>query len=176
MEDIPRSEPVVTEEPYTGWQRWEVKGSTPYYKSPFPRTVISSMSKLKIFLAKENNVGRCGDVELSKFSFKRRLGLRERCAVSGRPAHHDPPLSISGLNLASDELEAGDGVSDTLERKKSVVELLTRDPEVILDHKKELSREAKCIDAFRTVGHYENPENFGAIKVSELKGGGHTGL
>lgn len=174
MQDIPRSEPVVTEEPYCGWQRWEVKGNTPYYKSPFPRTTISSMAKLKIFLTKEKDVGRCTDVDISKFSFKRRLGLRERSSGSGRPDQVAPPLNFSGLRLALDEVGAGAGISDTVERKKTVVELLTRDPEVILDHKKMMSKEAKKVDAFRAAGTYENPDNFEAIRVSNLgesKGG-----
>ena len=172
MQDIPRSEQIVTEEPYPGWQRWEVKGSTPYYKSPFPRTTITSMSKLKIFLAKEKGVGRCMNVDFNQFSFKRRLGLRERAAGSGRPDQLIPPLEISGLSLVSDELVASTGVSDTHERKKTVVELLTRDPEVTLDHKKELSKEAKHIDAFRAISSYESPENFVAIKVSNVGEGG----
>ena len=154
-------EPLVTVEPYPGWQRWEIKGNTPFYKSPFPRTTITSMAKLKIFLAKEKDVGRYSEVEISKFSFKRRLGLRERSSGSTRPSA-DNSLDLSGLSA---DLEAGEGLSEDKERKKTVVELLTRDPEIILDHKKIMSREAKQLDVFRTGDVYDNPSNLEVVKV-----------
>ena len=60
------------EEPYPGWQRFEVAEKRPYYKTPVPRTVIRSAAMLKEFLAKENEAGRMVEVDISKFSFKRR--------------------------------------------------------------------------------------------------------
>jgi hypothetical protein len=53
-------EEFVTEEPYPGWLRTEKEGSRPYYKSPFPRTVIRSGAILRDYLVKHNR-SRCAD-------------------------------------------------------------------------------------------------------------------
>ena len=86
---------VETEEPFTGWLRVEVEGRKPSYRSPFPRTTITSAAKLGEFLEKEQSGGRMLDVDVSHFSFKRRMGLKKRSAPSPPPEAddaHDPQM------------------------------------------------------------------------------------
>ena len=168
MDGITSFVPVVTEEPFPGWQRLEVEGSKPYYKSPFPRTTITSSAKLKQFLAKEHSVGRLLDVkDESQFSFKRRLGLRQRSSSEAAGA-----VAVQNLNL---EPQAEDVASEAFDTGgRSVVELLTRNPEIILDHRKMLSKEAKQVDTFRGFDAYNTPPNFEDLKeklstASDLK-------
>ena len=54
---------VETEEPFPGWLRVEVEGRKPSYRSPFPRTTITSAVKLGEFLEKEQSGGRMLDVD-----------------------------------------------------------------------------------------------------------------
>ena len=68
----------VTEEPSYGWIRIEVEGSKPYYKTPVPRTVIRDKGRLKEYLDKEHSKNRMVEVTEDMFSFKRRLGLRQK--------------------------------------------------------------------------------------------------
>ena len=75
-------EEVVTEEPLPGWLRYEIPGKAPFYKSPFPRTVIRTAAMLKEFLRKEHLAGRMKGVDGSEFSFKRRLGLKVKAVPS----------------------------------------------------------------------------------------------
>ena len=72
----------VVEEPFSGWLRVELQGQKPYYKSPFPRTVLRSGAILRDFLAKEKAAGRMMDIEESKFSFKRKYGVRIKDTAS----------------------------------------------------------------------------------------------
>ena len=150
------SNPVVTEEPFPGWVRSEVAGSTPCYKSPFPRTTLTSQAKLKQFLAKEHAAGRYLDVNGSEFSFKRRLGLRSRpssvAAKEGRPPCPGPERSLP------------EEASKERDKVKSPVELLTRNPDMSVDHRKLVSLEAKKVDGFRANDAYDTPDNFKEIK------------
>ena len=148
------SEPVVTEEPFPGWVRSEVAGSTPCYKSPFPRTTLTSQAKLKQFLAKEHAAGRYLDVNGSEFSFKRRLGLRSRSSSVASKEGRSP---CPGPERYLPEEASKDKV-------KSPVELLTRDPEMSVDHRKLVSLEAKKVDGFRINDAYDTPDNFKEIK------------
>ena len=179
---------VVTEEPLPGWQRVEVAGSTPLYKSPFPRTVITSNAKLKEFLRKENAAGRLLGINAEQFSFKRRLGLRQRSSSSTDepnlelfqaddgsagdfPGNHvDIPVNKAGGDASGNRdgdplanvagVTPANGATALESSKRGVVELLSRDPEVDLDHRKLLSNEAKKIDNFRPKDAYESPANF----------------
>ena len=62
----------VSDEPFPGWLKVEVEGQKPFYKTPFPRTIIRSGAMLKEYLAREQLAGRMDDVEIDKFSFKRK--------------------------------------------------------------------------------------------------------
>ena len=68
----------MTEEPYPGWLRFEIKGEKPYFKAPIPRTVIRDRVKLVNYLTKEQANGRMLEVDEGQFSFKRRFGLHTR--------------------------------------------------------------------------------------------------
>ena len=110
---------VESEEPFPGWLRIEVEGKKPSYRSPFPRTTITSAAKLDEFLQKEHSGGRMKDVHRDHFSFKRRLGLRQK--LSKAPPHETD---------ATHELR--DGTIDAMEVEKDkeprrgVVELLIK--------------------------------------------------
>ena len=155
-------EQVVTEEPFPGWLRIELEGDKPFYKSPFPRTVITSAAKLRGFLEKEHSAGRMEDVNENLFSFKRKLGLRptsrSRAAMVAPPHEADVPHVDVGSEDASDTM-----VND-LEEKRSVVELLTRNPEIEIDHHKLLSLMSKKVDKFRPSDAYETPTYFEDLK------------
>ena len=56
-------DPHVTEEPLPGWQRFELEGQKPWFKTPVPRTVIRDAKKLQMFLEKEHQQGRMMDVD-----------------------------------------------------------------------------------------------------------------
>ena len=77
----------LTEEPAVGWLRHEAEGERPYYKTPIPRTVIRDQVKLKSYLDKQHSQDQMLDIDVSMFSFKRRLGLREKKKVSSSNQH-----------------------------------------------------------------------------------------
>ena len=145
---------VETEEPFPGWLRVEVEGRKPTYRSPFPRTTITSAAKLREFLEKEQSGGRMLELDMSQFSFKRRMGLKKRSAP--------PPPTIAD-STDGNQLPA----STDVEKSRSVVQLLTRNPEVELDHRKMFSNLSKKIDAFRPKDNFETPDNF-EVLVKEL--------
>ena len=144
---------LVTEEPYPGWLRTEKEGSRPYYKSPFPRTVIRSAAILRDYLVKERAAGRMLDIEEDKFSFKRKIGVKIKGVTS-------PPVLTPVHVSASDGQVVDSGGS----KHRTVVELLTRDPDKITDHKKLLSSSAKDVDKFRAKNDDQNPPNFENFK------------
>ena len=141
---------VVTEEPAPDWWRYEVEGSTPWYKTPVPRTVLKSSRKVALFLEKEHSKGRMKDVDVSQFSFKRRLGLLK---MHNSGSHH----STQGL-FETQTLDL-----QKKEPPKTIVERLTKSVEAV-NHRKVLSEAAKSIDVSRASSGYETPENFDSLK------------
>ena len=126
MEEPP--EEVVGEEPVPGWLRIEIQGQKPYYKSPFPRTVIRTAAMLKEFLKKEHASGRMLEVNGSEFSFKRRLGLKMK--------------ALPALTNVPEVVGAGDEIVGNMRRvyqHRTVVELLTRDTGKLVEHRKLLA-------------------------------------
>ena len=67
----------VEEEPYPGWLRVEPQGQRPFYKTPFPRTVIRSAAMLKEYLRKQNAHEKMMEVDAEMFTFKRRYGMKQ---------------------------------------------------------------------------------------------------
>ena len=148
--------PVVTEEPFPGWLRYELEGNTPYYKSPVPRTVIKSARKLSLFLESERKKGNMKDVAVSDFTFKRRLGLK-------KPIKELETSSIS--SLSESVISEGECEVQQTSEATSVIERLSRGTEVV-DHRKLLSEAAKKLDSSRVSDGFYTPENFDEIKGS----------
>ena len=150
-------EEVVTEEPLPGWLRYEIPGKAPFYKSPFPRTVIRTAAMLKEFLRKEHLAGRMKGVDGSEFSFKRRLGLKVKAVPS---------------TITSNQYEVGVPGAEALEtvgsgskyKHRTVVELLTRDVEKEVDHRKLLSNMSKHLDEFRPKNPYQTDGSFDELR------------
>ena len=155
MEEL--SDQGLTEEPYPGWQRYEVVGQRPYYKTPVPRTVIRSAAILKDFLKKEQEVGRMREIEISSFSFKRRLGIKNKDVVSSSG-------NVMSVTNYTNTLEA-EAEGETLPEHRDVVDLLTRETGKIVDHRKLLSNTSREIDTFRSKnGSYHASETFEVLK------------
>ena len=146
--------PSVTEEPLPGWQRFEVEGQKPWFKTPAPRAVIRDAKKLQSFLDKEHQQGRMLNVDGSEFSFKRRLGLQKKSIASSSST----TSSVSGNSTTAP--------SELLEMREnpnqSIVERLTRTETP--DHKKLLSKSSQKIDKFRTNDGFKTPVNFEDLK------------
>ena len=138
------------EEPYPGWLRVEVEGQKPFYKSPFPRTVLRSAAMLRDFLEKENAAGRMLNVQSSQFSFKRKLGIKAK----------NSNLADAALNTLDQESTSAGCQSEP----RSTVELLTRDPNKLIEHPKLLSNVAKKVDASRLNDAYKKPQNFDDLR------------
>ena len=160
--EVPSDHDVVTEEPYPGWQRHEVVGQRPYYKTPVPRTVIRSAAMLKEFLKKEQVVGRMIEIEVSRFSFKRRNGIKNKDA-NGSSSSVSSVTSNS--NIINRDKLAEALVAKPLHEQRDVVELLTRDTDKMVDHRKLLSNTSRQIDTFRSKdGPYHASESFQDLK------------
>ena len=143
---------TVTEEPASGWLRIEIEGSTPYYKSPIPRTVLKSSRKVELFLQNEHNKGRMKDIEVGQFSFKRRLGLKKKIATAERLSE---PSSMG--NYGGDQVH--------VVKPKTIVERLIKTTEA-LDHRKILNSAAKKVDQSRGGDGYATPNSFECFKES----------
>ena len=90
----------VTEEPSHGWIRIEVEGSKPYYKTPVPRTVIRDKGRLKEYLDKEHSKNRMVEVTEDMFSFKRRLGLRQKKGpIDGADTSESQKIERNSLSI-----------------------------------------------------------------------------
>ena len=150
----------MTEEPYLGWIRIEREGEKAFYKSPFPRTVIRSAAMLRQFLTKEKAAGRMLDVEVDKFSFKRRHGLKKKAG----DVHAQVTASLAAENGDSSSQDKDNDVTDESCEDKTVVDLLTRDPSKILDHKKLLSHTAKQVDKSRPIILNHDQNSFNQLK------------
>ena len=144
----------VTEEPLPGWLRVEKEGQKPCYKSPFPRTVIRSAAMLKEFLAKEQAAHRMIGIDVSKFSFKRRFGIKTKAA--------DIPPGPSNDGIVATGAEGP--VNNSNSNHRTVVDLLTRDPDKLLDHRKLLSQMSKKIDGFQPQDVYQKSTNLENMK------------
>ena len=153
MEEPP--EQVVTEEPLPGWLRYEISGRKPFYKSPFPRTVIRTTTMLTDFLKKEHASGRMLEVTGAEFSFKRRLGLKEKAGSSFEQSEAGLPNNNT-VNAVASQSEY---------EHRSVVNLLTRDTDKLVDHKMLLSKMAKQLDKVRPKDPYQSPESFENMKI-----------
>ena len=148
MEDEETSNQLVTEEPYPGWQRFEVEGQTPWYKTPIPRTVLRSKKKLLDFLSKEHKLNRMLDVDIELFSFKRRLGLRK--PLLQQPKDCEPT-------------ESSKREVDFQVKCKPILDRLSKNTNVI-DHRRLLLDTAKKVDEFQKTDGYKTPENFERLK------------
>ena len=120
-DEVTEKHEVVTEKPVSGWLRYEVEGSTPWYKSPVPRTVLKSSRKVELFLEKEHAKGNMKDVNVNQFSFKRRLGL---LTMSSKGDQTSAQVSLEIRELAVEK-----------DQPKTVVERLTKSVEVV-NHRK----------------------------------------
>ena len=147
--------PVVSEEPLPGWQRLEVEGEKPWFKTPIPRTVISSAAKLQDFLEKEHDVGRMLEIDGREFSFKRKLGLRKKSTSQS--------CDLSESDVVLDAVGAEFVDVDPNAQSESVVERLTRSGEIV-DHRKLLSKSSRAIDDFRNGDGFRTPETFEELK------------
>ena len=146
--------PSITEEPLPGWQRFEVEGQKPWFKTPVPRTVIRDAKKLQNFLDKEHQQGRMLNVNGSEFSFKRRLGLLKKSGAS----------SSSSTTVGSNSSSLCSELTDLREDpNRTIVERLTRSAETP-DHKKLLSKSSQKIDKFRINDGFKTPDNFEDLK------------
>ena len=130
--------PLVTEEPYPGWLRFEIEGQKPWYKTPVPRIVLRNTNHLREYLRKEQAKEKLLDVNENGFSFKRRLGLRAKSA---------PTLSSGKASSANG---AGSTIEDSLKGSKqfSSIERLIRSNEPV-NHRKLLCQAATSVDTFR---------------------------
>ena len=155
LETMDEAETHVEMDPYPGWLRVEIEGKRPFYKSPFPRTVLGNAGMLKEYLAKEKAAGRMLNVEESLFSFKRKFGLKKKSVAAP-----DANKVVSGN---SEDLDASGSEATPLPNRE-VVDLLTVDPDKIPDHRKLLSQTSKLLDDFQPKDVYQNPPNFDAMK------------
>ena len=156
--DLTRNQ-IVTEEPLSGWLRYEKEGEKPWFKTPAPRVVIRDASKLRAFLDKEHNIGRMLDVNVNQFSFKRRLGLRQKKNETVAAKNDDQNDDIAA---SVDEVAALSDVR-VYATKEALVDKLTKRAD-ILDHRKLLCSSSKEIDEFRENASYNTPEGFDEIK------------
>ena len=140
--------PIMTEEPASGWLRYEVEGEKPWYKTPVPRTVIRDSTKLHDYLDREHGAGRQLDIDGSEFSFKRRHGLRKK-TLPNKDTIVDEEKEESDIDAEMESL--------------SIVERLTRNTEVC-DHRKMMSKTSKLLDDFRLNDGYKDPDNFADLK------------
>ena len=149
----------LVEEPSAGWLRIEREGQKPYYKSPFPRTVLRSAAMLRDFLAKEKSAGRMADILEDQFSFKRRYAMKK---IKAAPSP-DPPDKNYVDGLVGQDLPDKSSSKGVFEHR-TVVELLTRDPDKPINHKKILSNTAKDVDRFRPKLENQNSSGFEQLK------------
>ena len=146
---------VETEEPLPGWLRYEREGEKPWYKTPIPRKIIRSAKMLREFVDKEKKAGRMAEIDLSGFTFKRRLGLRKK---SCKPVPQDDSVQVEQGTLSS--------YSTIVKPQQSIVERLTRNVSTEhLDHRKLLSNSSKLLDQFRDDDGYQTPLTFESLKT-----------
>lgn len=138
----------ITDEPAVGWKRFEVEGKKPYYKSPPPRTAIHHPAALLEYLLTERSSGR---VSAEMFSFKRRHGLKRRKVETEVKEGRLKRSKASAVAVAADPVS-------------EAVKQLSRDPNIKLEHKKELQKAASNIDGFRSKQCYETPSDFQEIR------------
>ena len=150
---------VVTDEPLPGWLRCEVPGQKPYYKTPFPRTVIRSAAMLKDFLEKEHASGRFEEISGAEFTFKRRLGLK----VNVPP----PTLTTSPVNLSPQPIHEAANIlePEPVYEHRTVVDLLTRDAGKPVNHRRLLSNMSRVLEEFRPKDPYQSLQNFEQFKL-----------
>ena len=110
---------------------------------------------LKEFLGKEHASGRCIGITGAEFSFKRRLGLKEKTA---------PPIKES--EVAPSRQEVSCFVDEkTVYEHRTVVDLLTRDSDKPVDHRKLLSNMSRVLEEFRPKDPYRSPDTFDDLKM-----------
>ena len=123
-------DPIINDdEPFDGWQRFEIPGGKCWFKTPPPRIVIRDFSKLEDFLEKEHSNGRMLEINRTHFSFKRRYGLKKITKKS----NDVPQNTVKNSGPAE---------------ATSIIERLTRNG-LQLDHKRTIFESTKSLDSFR---------------------------
>ena len=140
--------PVITEEPYEGWLRYEIEGQKPWFKSPVPRTIIRSSGQLSEYLEREHAKNNLKEVTCDGFSFKRRMGLRVKSVSSTEDDH----VSSSSREVLADDTQLGCCLSNN--STSSILNNLKRNGEVI-NHRRLLVNCASDIDTFRRNGRIQ---------------------
>ena len=150
--------PCISEEPYTGWLRYEVAGEKPFFKTPFPRTIIRDQQKLLDYLEKQKSLRNMLDIDPSHFSFKRRLGLKKKENRS------------NVVDLCTPDVADGVGrVNDSCLSSADILDRLSRNGNVV-NHRKLLCQAAASIDNFRDAnGAYANNDGIYGIKKQLLE-------
>lgn len=138
----------ITDEPEVGWKRFEEEGKNPYYKTPVPRVIIRNMDKLQQYLKKEIFEERAVEVNAEMFSFKRRHGLKRR-----QVKEKVKDVTVKKVRTTT-----------PIDPVTEAVKQLTRDPNLVVDHKKELQNAASNIDALRSRYFYQTPSDFDEIR------------
>ena len=115
-----------------GFLRVQEPNKRPYYRSPFPRKVLNTTRTVEKYLENQHKVGRLLDVVASMFSFKRLRDQEKQVEkVDTEPVEKEKEESVPSTNVKSLDFW---------------VEQLTPKPEIILNHRLELSRVASLLD------------------------------
>ena len=111
---------------------------------------------LKKFLEKEHSKNRMLDIDGSEFSFKRRLGLKQRKA----------PFSVAKDSVEDRQFEEDDDddVIKVQSDNRAILERLSRNTDIV-DHRKLVLSSSQKIDKFRDKESYQTPDNFEEIKI-----------
>ena len=136
--DDPEPETFWTKEPNDDWLRKETVGSKPVYFTPFPRLVMNGRQKVKDWIEKEKRAGKEVNVTPDDFIFKRRHGLKER----------QDPVVVYTTTDTREESVVDESTNIGIRREnRDAVELLTRDPKIMIDHRRRLHETCKALDS-----------------------------
>ena len=118
---------VVDEvEDLPGFLRVQEPGKKVFYRTPFPRRVLQNLRMVEKFLTKEHKEGRLLNLTPSMFTFARMRTSSEQESL--------PTSTESNL------------VEKRLPKKEFMVQQMTPNPKVKLDHRAEMSKVATALD------------------------------
>ena len=124
---------VIGEDPrLPGFLRVQEPVRRPYYRTPFPRKVLTTGKQVEKYLEAQHKLGKLLEVDVSMFGFKRRAELMVE------------DTGEEGVKIAN--IIQNVKHKTPVERLEFMVNQMMTNPEVKIDHQAELSKTATLLD------------------------------
>jgi hypothetical protein len=133
-----------------GFIRVQEPDKRPYYRSPIPRKVLNDSRKVERYLEAQHSMGQLLEVKTEMFTFSRKKQQDVRSRKKQQDVSSKEPESLArrGAHPEQDKCKK-QGISDL----DFIVQQMTPNPDITIDHRAELSKTASNLDRDLVADH-----------------------